>query len=276
MALKASLEKLEDAAGPLREHYKKIELADGKVVYQLDVEKVGGLELADTGGLLSSLEKERANGAKLQRYGTITPEEARANADRVTKLAEELEALKKQKPGRLADEERAQITAELNRVHAEALAKEKAASEARLSEVVRLRRDEAAERALVEAGFKGSADVLKPHLVSQIDVIEDAEAKDGAPRFRVVVRSENGGERQFIDPNTKLSRVMTPADRAREMATDAKFRPYLDVKTPEKPKGTQPAPQVRTQPHPTDHDEPPRPYNATEAISRAFANASRK
>jgi len=229
MALKASVEKIEDIPAPLREHYKKIDLAEGKVSFQLDVEKVGGLELADTGGLLSSLEKERSNGAKLQRYGTITPEEARANSERIAKLTEELESLKKTKPGKLGDDERAQITNELNKVHSEALAREKAMSDARLREIVRIRREEAAERALAEAGFKSAAKILKPHLMDQIEVLEDPEAKDPAGRFRVVVRSDSGGERQYIDPETKQSRAMTPLDRAREMAKDNDFRPYLDA-----------------------------------------------
>lgn len=275
MALKASLEKLEDAPAALREHYKKIDLAEGKVVYQLDVEKVGGLELADTAGLLSSLERERTNGARLQRYGTITPEEAKANAEKVIRLSEENEALKKQKPGKITDDERAQITSELNRVHSEALAKEKATSEARLREVVRIRREEAAERALTDAGFKGAARILKPHLVNQIEVLEDADAKDGAQRFRVVVRSESGGERQFIDPDTKQSRVMTPVDRAREMAKDPEFRQYLDVPAKDKPTPT-PSPSRQQRAPTQDFDEPPRPFNATEAVAAAFASAPRK
>ena len=274
MALKASLDKLEDAPAAFREHYKKIDLADGKVVFQLDVEKVGGLELADTGGLLSALERERSNGSKLQRYGTITPEEARANAEQLPKLKEQIEALQKQKGGKLTDDERTQIAAELNRVHAEALSKEKSTSEARLKELDRVLRQEAAERALEQAGFKGAVKMMKPHLVEQTELVEDPDAKDGAPRFRVVVRSETGGERQFIDPDTKQSRVMTPLDRAREMARHADFKDYVDVPVKNTPGKQTPALATQRQRTPAhEQDELPRPFNATEIVGEAFALA---
>lgn len=271
MALKASLDKLEDAPAAFREHYKKIDRADGTAIFQLDVEKVGGLELADTGGLLSSLEKERANGSKLQRYGTITPEEAKANAERVTKLAEELEALKKRNPGKLGDDERTQLQNEWNRVASAELAKEKATSEARLRRIQRKEREEAAESALAAAGFKSSAKILAPHLINEIEVLEEAEAKDDAQRFRVIVRSPTGGERQFIDPDTKQSRAMTPLDRAREMAKDPVFKPYVDVNTPTTPKQPVAPTRVRTAAH--EPDELPRPFNATEIVGEAFALA---
>lgn len=261
--LKAKIDKLEDVPQEDRKHYKKIDLPDGKVEYLADVEKVGGFELADTGGLLKSLERERANGSKLSRYGTITPEEAAAAVAKVAELTEQLEARKGSK-GADADERVKQATAELSRAHAEALKKIEERSNARLSEVVRLRRTETALKEIRAAGFEDSAvELIAERLAKDIDVVEDEKG------FRSVVRGQDGTER--IVPDNGSVRPMTPADRAKELAVE--FKRYLAVKEPA-PKKTEP--QRRVTPAYADvvSDEPPRPYNATEAIGRAFANAN--
>ncbi len=264
MALKAKIDKLEDVPQEDRKHYKKIDLADGKVEFIADIEKVGGMELADTGGLLKSLEKERANGAKLARYGTITPEEATSNAAKVVELSEQLE--RKGSKGGDAQELVKQATNELARAHGEVVKKLESQSAARLAEVVRLRRTEAARKEAAAVGFEESAvELIAPFLEKDIDVVEDEKG------FRSVVKGEDGRER-IVSEGSGGVRPMTPADRARELAADPKYKRYLAPK--EKPKA-EPTPQSQPFYRPdAPAQSETRPYNATESIGRAFARAS--
>ena len=224
--LKAKVDKLEDVPESDRKHYKKVDLADGKVEYLADIEKVGGLELQDATGLVATLEKLRQHERTVGQYGTITPAEAGANLKKIGELNQQLEDLKK--GGKGGDEERIkQVRDELARAHTAEMTPLKARAESRLAEVVRLRRDEASEAALKEAGFKSALRLMKPVLAAELDVLEDE--KTGA--FRTVVRGPGGVERIYVDPKTTQDRPMSALERAREMAQDPELRGYRDVET---------------------------------------------
>lgn len=235
MALKAEVEKLEDVGQQYRDQYKKIDGADGKTVFRLDVEAVGGLELTDPAGLLGTIEKLRPHEARSKKYGTITPEEATAAVAKVTELAEQLEELRTSKGGKFTDSEKQQLIAEMKRVHGEEIAKEKARSDARLLEVHRLRKEDAADAALIAVGFKSSRKFIRHELIKDLEVIEDENAKDAISRFKTVVRGPDAPERFVLDKATNSSRLMTAADRAAEMAQDKDLKRYLDVEDAGKP-----------------------------------------
>lgn len=263
----AVIDKLEDAPVEDRKHYKKIDLADGTVEYHADIKGAKGVELQNVAGLLSTVEKLRQKEQALTKYGTVTPEEATASVARVAELTTQVEALKKGKNGDV-EERIKQVEAELKRVHAEELVKERNRSESRRKALDKVLRDDAAAQALMEVGFKSANKLMRAALIPDIDVVEDDNGN-----FATVVRGPGGVER-IVAEKDGSTRRMTPLDRARELASSEEFRPYLDVKTETKP--TQQPTQRQRAPAAPISDELPRPYNATEAIADAFANAPRK
>lgn len=235
MAVKAIYEKQEDIPAPLREHYAEVTAQDGKKSWRLAVEKVGDWELTDAApALINTIEKLRPSEAKLRKFGTITPDEAIASAARIGELQQQLEDASK-KGGKLSDSEKTQITNELKRLHEVELAKEKARSDARLSEVHRLRKRVASDLGLRKAGYEGAmVDLLTEKLVLELDVVED-ESAAGDARFRTVVRGDGGQERIVADTVTKQARTMTAEDRAIEYAAHPEWKRYLPAKAPPTP-----------------------------------------
>jgi hypothetical protein len=283
MALKAKVEKLDDVPQGVRDQYKKVE-ADGKTTWILDVEAVDGLELTDPSGLLSTVEKLRPLEGKLKRYGTLTPEEAIANVATIADLRAQLEA-ERLKGNKVGDAERQQLMAErqqvveqMKRLSEEQVLAEKKRSQARLEEVIRLRRDEAADAALTEAGFKSARRMMKPVLVGELDVIEDETATDPTKRFRTVVRGtgpDGVAERLIVDPETKATRPMTPRDRALEMAKDKELGRYVDATEPppiKPPNARNPSPPVPT-PNKPKGTQPPSAENPVDNLRAAFASS---
>lgn len=88
MALKAIVESLEGLSEDVAAEYSQRE--DGK--FQLQVDAIGGLELADTAGLKSALQKERQSVADLKgevkKYGDLDPDAAREALTKVEQLGE--------------------------------------------------------------------------------------------------------------------------------------------------------------------------------------------
>lgn len=273
MVVKAQVDKLDALPDALREHYKKVE-ADGKTFFQLDVESVAGLELVNPQGMLSTIEKLRQFQSRAEAYGDVTPTEAKANLKKIADLTKELEDAKaaaKGKGGGDAEERVKQVTEELNRIHKEELGKVTATAEARLKVVHKLLREDAAGNALGEAGFKTSRRIMLPHLVGELDVVEDESQADPEKRFRTVVRSKDGaGERVFVEKATGHSRPMTVAERAKEMATDPELKRYVDVETKDDGKGgTKQPPKRSIFGQPAGGEDNEHPMSATEMLVRA-------
>lgn len=259
MALKAFYSKSDEIPKDHSAFYKQVDLADGTKVFRLDVEKTDGWELADTGGLLASLETERKAGRKLKLYGEISPEKANENAVRVAEMEQELERLKESGKGGDSNRWKARED-ELQRLHAD----EKRKLEEKAAGLLRQLDDELGKRtaqaALESAGFKQAASILLPHVLSQLGFNEDngkrrafVKREDGSPRLT----SGDGGARE-----------MSVDDLVKELAS-GEFARWKDapVKDPAKRNGA-PAPQPSAGPA----NEPTRqPYNATQSLAEAFA-----
>jgi hypothetical protein len=182
MALKAILEKIDDAPEALREHYTE---QDGKFV--LSVEPVGGYALEDVSGLKSALGKERTTRENLEKevvkYKDLDPDRARA-------ALAELDELKKIDPSKEADKiangkfEAAKV--QLLEQHT----KEVKAKDDRIATLTGavdgLTRKQQATLALAEA--KGSVELLLPHVLAHTRV---KEADDGSFSVEVVDAAGN-------------------------------------------------------------------------------------
>ncbi len=207
MAIKAILEKLDDAPEALREHYTE---KDGKFV--LGVEPVGGYALEDVTGLKSALGAERTQREKFERdvirFKDIDPDKAR------TALAE-LEELKKLDPTAEADK-----IANTKFEGAKAQLLEKHAADlgvrderiGHLSKTVDvLVREQRATAEIAEA--KGSIDLLMPIVLAQTRTVE----KDG--RFVTEVIDDKGNVR-IGDSN---GNPMTMKELVAELRASEKF-----------------------------------------------------
>lgn len=189
MAIKAIIDKLEDAPEPLREHYRAgtaDEGTEGKFV--LGVESVGGFALEDVSGLKSALGKERTQREKLERdvvkYKDLDPDKAR-------EALAELETLKAIDPSKEADK-----IANTKFEAAKAQLLEKHTGEIKAREdriglltgtVESLLVDAAATAALAEA--KGSVELLLPH------VRKHAKVKEVDGKFTVEIVDKDGNGR---------------------------------------------------------------------------------
>lgn len=171
MAIKAILEKLDDAPEGLREHYAE---KDGK--FYLSVEPVDGYALEDVNGLKSALGKERTQRETLERtvvaFKDIDPAKARA-------ALEELETLKAIDPTKEADKI---ANTKFEAAKAQLLdqhGKEVKARDERIAKlsgaVDGLTRKQQATLAIAEA--KGSVELLLPHVLAHTRV-KETEAGD--------------------------------------------------------------------------------------------------
>lgn len=230
MALKAILEKTDGLPADVAKEYKRVEGADGKVTFQLDVESVGGLELTDIAPMRRTIETLRQFEDRSKKYGAITPEEALANKAKVAELTSKIES--DAKDGKGGDERVRQVRAELEKTYGEQLNAEKANSEARLKEVHRLRKFETARAAAIEAGFKTAEKLITPLLIAEIDVIENLTATREEDRFSTVVRGEGGVPRRHISKDS--DRLLTVRERALELAKSEDLKRYVDAPEPAK------------------------------------------
>lgn len=194
MALKAIIEKLEDAPEALREHYRagtKDEGAEGKFV--LGVEAVGGWNLEDVTGLKTALGRERtaAQNATAALNKFVDKEGKTLDANKVVAALDELEQLKtidpKNEADKLANAKFESLKTQLLQSHGQEIA----AKDERLNllngTISGLLVDAVATAALAEA--KGSVDLLLPHVRTQAKVVE----KDG--KFTVEVIGKDGNAR---------------------------------------------------------------------------------
>lgn len=190
MALKAIVDKIDDAPEALREHYVAGTAengAEGKFI--LAVESVGGWALEDVSGLKSALGKERTTREKLERdvvaFKDLDPAKAKA-------ALSELEELKKLDPtaeaDKIANTKFEAAKAQLLEKHgADIAAKEERIG--KLSGAVdRLVRQAAATAAIAEA--RGSVDLLLPHVLAHTKV-KETDAGD----FIVEVVDRDGNAR---------------------------------------------------------------------------------
>lgn len=189
MALKAIVEKLEDIAEPLREHYRAGAAEEGlEGRFVLAVEGSSGYALENVDGLKSALGKERTTREKLERdvvkFKDIDPDKAR------TALAE-LDELKKLDPAKEADKiangKFEAAKAQLIQAHQTEIGQR----EERIGHLARtvegLLVDAVATTALAEA--KGSVELLLPHVRAHVKVKE----LDG--KFGVEVVDKDGNAR---------------------------------------------------------------------------------
>lgn len=188
MALKAIVEKLEDVAEPMREHYRAgtaDEGTEGKFV--LGVEAVSGFTLENVDGLKSALGKERTRADKAEgltvKFKDLDPDKARA-------AMTELEELKKLDPSaeadKIANTKFEAAKAQLLEKHASELTERDERNKHLSSTVESLLIDAAATAALAEA--KGSVELLLPHVKSHTRVKE----VDGKFVVEVVDKDGNG------------------------------------------------------------------------------------
>lgn len=175
MALKAIIDKIEDAPEALRDHYQP-GTADvgGEGKFVLKVEPVGGWSLEDVGGLKSALGKERNDRAELEKtvvkFKDLDPEKARA-------ALAELEEYKKIDPTKEADKivstKFEAAKAQLLETHNTEISARDTRIKGLTDTVDNLTRKAAATAAI--AGAKGSVDLLLPHVLNNSRTVE----KDG-------------------------------------------------------------------------------------------------
>lgn len=186
MALKAIVEKIEDAPEALREHY-TAGTGDNEGKFVLAVEAVGGYALEDVQGLKSALGKERTQREKLERdvvaFKDLDPAKARA-------ALTELEELKKLDPTAEADKI---ANTKFESARTQLLEKHQGEMSALtdrngfLTKTVEgLLVDAVATAALAEA--KGSVELLLPHVKAHARVKE----ADGKFTVEVVDAAGNG------------------------------------------------------------------------------------
>jgi len=182
MAIKAILDKIEDAPDGLREHYTE---TDGKFV--LTVEPVGGFALEDVSGLKSALGKERTARETLERdvvrFKDIDPDKAR------TALTE-LEELKKLDPtaeaDKIANTKFEAAKTQLLEKHGADIGERDARIKTLTGAVDGLVREQRATAAIAEA--KGAVDLLLPHVLRFTRTVE----KDGKFSVEVIDADGNG------------------------------------------------------------------------------------
>lgn len=183
MALKAILEKLEDAPEATRSFYRE---SEGKFI--LDVEPANGYALEDVSGLKSALGKERTSREALEKqvvkFKDIDPEKALA-------ALKELEELKAIDPTKEADKI---ASTKFEAAKSQLLEKHTAELKVRDERVGHLSgtidsllREQRAAVALAEA--KGSVELLLPHVLKSTRTVE----RDG--RFDVEVVDAEGNVR---------------------------------------------------------------------------------
>lgn len=190
MALKAVVEKLDDIAEPLREHYRAgaaDEGMEGKFV--LAVDTVGGYALENVDGLKSALGKERTARERLERdvvrFKDIDPDKAR---DALAKLQELGEIDPAKEADKLANTKFEAAKTQLLEKHGQELAGRDERIGKLNGAVDKLVRKAAAATALAEA--KGSVDLLLPHVLASTRV---KETDDG--EFVVEVIDDKGNVR---------------------------------------------------------------------------------
>lgn len=188
MALKAIVDKIEDAPETVRDQYRPgtaDEGAEGKFV--LAVEGVGGWALEDVSGLKSALGKERTTREKLERdviaFKDLDPSKAKA-------ALAELEELKKLDPSaeadKIANSKFEAAKAQLLEKHGQEIDQREQRIGKLSGAVDRLVRQAAATAAIAEA--KGSVELLLPHVLAHTRV---KEAEDGEFTVEVVDRAGN-------------------------------------------------------------------------------------
>jgi hypothetical protein len=170
MAIRAIIDKLDDAPEAIREHYAE---QDGKFV--LSVEPVNGYSLEDVSGLKSALGKERTTRETLERqvvaFKDLDPDKAR---EALAKL-EELGNLDPAKEAdKIANTKFEAAKAQLLEKHAQEIS-QRDERNAKLSGAMdKLVRQAAATSAIAEA--KGSVELLLPHVLAATRV---KETEDG-------------------------------------------------------------------------------------------------
>lgn len=184
MALKAILEKIEDAPEALREHYTE---QDGKFV--LAVDPVGGFALEDVGGLKTALGKERTQREKLERdvvrFKDIDPDKAREALSKLQELGD-LDPTKE--ADRIANTKFEAAKSQLLEKHNQELGQRDDRIGKLTGSLDKLVRQAAATAALAEA--KGSVDLLLPHVLASTRVKET-----DAGEFVLEVVDPNGNVR---------------------------------------------------------------------------------
>jgi hypothetical protein len=261
MALKAFYSKQDEIPKEHAAFYKKVDGSDGSSVFRLDVEKTDGWELADTGGLLSSLETERKAGRKLKLYGDITPDQA---TEAVTKLAEleaEVERLKEPPKGTSGDKWKARED-ELQRLHAEELRKEREKATGLLGQLDDVIGKQSALAELEANGFKEAAKMLLPHVIAQIGFTDENGKR------RSFVKRDDGSPR-LVQENGE-AREMTVGDLVKSMASSADYKRWKDapVNAPKPPANGNATPGPRPN---SDPNQRPAQYNPARALGEVYA-----
>lgn len=183
MALKALLESLDGLSEEVKKQYKQTD--GGKFV--LDVEGIGGLELADTSGLRSSLEKERDAHRKFEKeakelkskFDGLNPDEARealkkveefSNIDPSDEAAKKVEELKSKIEKEFSAKEKQLL---------ENHKKEKTELTSKTENLFSQLRDAKIKSEAVKAitAADGSVDLLLPHVTSKARLAEDNDGK---------------------------------------------------------------------------------------------------
>lgn len=189
MALRAIVDKLEDAPEALREHYRAgtaEEGAEGKFV--LGVEAVGGWALEDVSGLKTTFSKEMTErkrlAKELERFKDLDPDKAREALVKV----EEFGAIDPAKEAdKLANSKFEAAKAQLLEKHTSEIKARDDRNTYLTNTVDELVRVSRATAALAEA--KGSVDLLLPHVLKNTRTVE----KDG--KFAVEVIDAEGNVR---------------------------------------------------------------------------------
>lgn len=187
MAIKAIIDKLDDAPDALREHYRAgtaDEGAEGKFV--LGVEAVGGWALEDVSGLKTTFGKEMTERKRLEKelakFKDIDPDKAR---EALTKY-EELGNLDPAKEAdRLVKEKLDAATKQLVEKHGAELSQREQRIQFLSGAVDNYLRRQEAVAAIAEA--KGSVDLLLPHVLGHTRTVEE----DGKFRLEVVDKDGN-------------------------------------------------------------------------------------
>lgn len=196
---------------------KEVESGGGDPFHILDVERSDGWEVANTGGLLRTIEKLRPAERKLAKFGDLSPDEVEGLRAKNAELEEKLAS------GKVKDKDAVEaIKAEMAAAHqAEIQGRDEVIEglEAVLYEEIVERK---AGEALIEGGFKGALKVLRPHLLDCLKPVRDASGR--------LTRDV-----EVIDPATGNPRVagsagdpMTPAQRVAEFMDDPGFARLAD------------------------------------------------
>lgn len=200
--LKAFVTSLDTVDEKFRSLYKQVEGG-----FLLQVEKVGGYEIADTTNLLKALETERTNVKTEQtkvkdlegKVATATARADTANKDIETRVREGVKAQ----------------TDELAKTHAEALKAEQDKTAGLIKHVNVLAIETEADAAIAELGANGP--LLRHHLIRQMKAVEIGGKFEGR-----VVR-EDGTERMTVDGGSSVP--MRAKHLLAELRKDPNFAP---------------------------------------------------